>query len=85
MSRGDGLTKLVSDRNKRMNSARQLEVTARPTETKRICISCRRVPDALALKLAWNATYRYATPRRPWPGVGDTCPDCSGQLVEVTW
>lgn len=79
------LKKLVRDRDAKNNSARQLEVTARPTETKWICISCRRVPDSLALKLAWNATYRYATPRTPWPGVGDTCPECSGRLESVTW
>lgn len=79
------LKKLVRDRDAKNNSARQLEVTARPTETKRICISCRRVPDALALKLAWNATYRYATPRKPWPGVGDTCPTCGGRLESITW
>lgn len=79
------LNKLVRERDNRMNSARQLDVTMRLPETKRICVQCRRVPDVRAMESAWKATFRTGTKPKPWPGVGDTCPECGGALVSVTW
>lgn len=79
------LNKLVRDRDNRMNSARQLDVTVRPPETKHICVQCRRVPNTDAMEAAWKATFRTGTKPKPWPGVGDTCPTCSGRLESITW
>lgn len=66
------LNKLVRERDSKNNSARQLEVTARPAETKRICIACRRAyPVWVEIP---TDTYGF-----------DRCPECSGALVSVTW
>lgn len=54
--------------------------------SRRICLDCRRVPDAIQLRNAWYATYTdpWAETTHPWPGVGSDCPYCGGRLIEVT-
>lgn len=81
------LSKLVRDRDLKHNTPRQLEVTARPTESKSICLACRRVPDVHAMRMDWYQKNRtdWGYQKKPWPGVGTKCPDCGGRLVEVSW
>jgi hypothetical protein len=57
-----------------------------PATTRRICLDCRRTPDALQLRNAWYATFTdpWAETTHPWPGIGPDCPYCGGQLIEVT-
>jgi hypothetical protein len=77
------LNRLVAEYDRRRNSPRQLEVTAREMETKRICLDCRRVPDEAAMRFAWHKAHRGN--QQPWPGLDNVCPFCSGKLVLVSW
>lgn len=77
------LNRLVAARDRLHNTARQLEVTARDTETKHICLVCRRVPDVMSLRMDWHEAHRGN--QKPWPGVGSVCPACGGRLVSVSW
>jgi hypothetical protein len=83
----DSLRRRVLARDRQNNTDRQLEVTARDTTTTLICVACRKVPDALALKMAWNVAHpvTWNRPRESWPGLGGVCPSCGAQLAEVTW
>lgn len=58
----DSLRRRVLARDRRYNSDRQLEVTARKTATTLICIACRRVPDREAYRARWLKA--HPLPRR---------------------
>lgn len=48
-----GLSKLVRDRDNRNNTPRQLDATARPAQTRRICIACRKPPNYSVYRAKW--------------------------------
>lgn len=80
----DSLRRRVLAYDRERNSPRQMEVTSRDSETRLICLQCRRVPDIFAVHRAWVC----ADSRRlwhEWPGLNGLCPSCQGRLVEVTW
>lgn len=49
------LNRLVRERDLKHNSSRQLEVTERPRETKRICVLCRKIPVYAQYRAKWLA------------------------------
>ena len=83
----DSLKRRVRERDLKHNTDRQMRATERDVETKRICLECRRVPDALAMRMDWYQKNRdeWGYQKVPWPGVGDVCPACGGKLIEVSW
>lgn len=47
------LNRLVRDRDQRLNTPMQLDVTARPSHTTRICIACRKTPSRAKYRANW--------------------------------
>lgn len=87
----DSLRKRVLAYDRLRNSPRQMEVTAGSIEVKRICMSCRRVPEEAAYA-EWRKKWEelkspVERDALPWWRVppGDACQYCSGRLVEVVW